>query len=178
MSSTLREATVTVYTESSTDTQYTTYNNALSCNGPADVAVSYDFNGAFSASTTAEPVTDACQGDSGGPLAYSDSSSSVGYTVAGVVSHGYGCAQLNSPGFYASVANSRSWIDPIIAGTSNITLCNSINCGPNAECVNDACSCKSGYAAWASLDGEQGRDALEWKIFLNKCTALCCAVFC
>ncbi|XP_068237468.1 venom protease-like isoform X2 [Palaemon carinicauda] len=44
---------------------------------------------------------DACQGDSGGPIVSRDSKNR--YTVAGVVSVGYGCGDREFPGLYANV---------------------------------------------------------------------------
>ena len=156
----LQEAFVTVFGEATTDTQFTTYNQFLSCNGPADIAAAYNWNGIVAAGRTAEPVADACQGDSGGPLAVADSGSSVGYSLVGVVSHGFGCAQLYSPGFYAAVADKVTWIQAVIAGTSGVSLCNGINCGPNAECVSSSCSCKTGFSALTS--NWRGEECLRW----------------
>jgi len=52
---------------------------------------------------------DTCNGDSGGPLVTKDASSGV-YTIMGIVSWGYGCAQANLPGVYAEVSSASTWI--------------------------------------------------------------------
>merc|ERR1711973_124524 len=53
---------------------------------------------------------DACQGDSGGPLVVHDKVNNEAYTLAGVVSWGFGCADKDALGIYANVSHFIPWL--------------------------------------------------------------------
>jgi len=60
---------------------------------------------------------DSCQGDSGGPLVAKNNDDNNGAaTLVGVVSWGFGCADVNAPGVYADVAHfvKSGWLSSVL----------------------------------------------------------------
>ncbi|KAJ9595090.1 hypothetical protein L9F63_013616 [Diploptera punctata] len=87
-STTLRQVTVPVVSDSSCSSSYAAYGGITA----RMICAGYTSGG-----------RDACQGDSGGPLVANG-------RLIGVVSWGVGCARAGFPGVYAKVSNLRSWV--------------------------------------------------------------------
>ncbi|XP_031768361.2 serine protease nudel [Galleria mellonella] len=79
---------------------------------------------------------DACQGDSGGPLLCRNPLNSQQWYVAGIVSHGDGCARKDEPGVYTRVSMFIKWIRSNTLSTSLPAI------QPKQECPGYRC--KSG----------------------------------
>ncbi|XP_045490319.1 serine protease nudel isoform X3 [Pieris rapae] len=77
---------------------------------------------------------DTCQGDSGGPLLCQNPANEHQWYVAGIVSHGDGCARKGEPGVYTRVSLLLPWIK------YHITSRNLPNIKPKQECPGFRCN--------------------------------------
>ncbi|KPJ19500.1 Serine protease nudel [Papilio machaon] len=83
---------------------------------------------------------DTCQGDSGGPLLCTNPINIKQWYVAGIVSHGDGCARENEPGVYTRVSIFVDWIKFHIFSKDLPTIQPKHNC-PGFRCESGITKC-------------------------------------
>lgn len=82
------------------------------------------------------------QGDSGGPLICRSKVDENEFYLAGIVSHGEGCARRGEPGVYTRVALYLDWIEEMInsdwstMGKPTITKCPGFTCNWSNRCIS------------------------------------------
>jgi len=81
---------------------------------------------------------DTCQGDSGGPLFCSDKSSvdsqSERWYLAGIISHGSGCALPRTASYYTRVSYYKNWISDIMNGKPESRSSFGTSTDPQLDC--------------------------------------------
>jgi secreted trypsin-like serine protease len=101
VSDTLREVDIPIVSNRICNRDYSVLSSSQS-------SFPYGITNNFICAGFTEGGKDSCQGDSGGPLLMKIRDK---YTVLGVVSFGYKCAEPNFPGVYTRVSYFRKWIE-------------------------------------------------------------------
>lgn len=100
-------------------------------------------------------------GDSGGPLICQSKSNANEYYLAGIVSHGEGCARRGEPGVYTRVALYVKWINEMINSDLSVTAkptkttCPGFTCTWSNRCISRHDRCN------AQVDCLGGEDELN-----------------
>ncbi|XP_022174294.1 serine protease nudel isoform X2 [Myzus persicae] len=104
---------------------------------------------------------DTCQGDSGGPLLCREPNNLNKWYVAGIVSHGEGCARPMEPGVYTRVALYMDWIfkatENNLPQDSPLQYCPGIRCKTGKQCIPTKRQCDK-YVDCMNAEDEQNCD--------------------
>ena len=122
----------------------------------------YNWDNLVATGSAADPDQGFCSGDSGGPVTVVDSSSPVGRSLVSVISHGWSCGVARVPQFSTSTVAKSSWVSSTIASPPTLCGTRKLTCGPGADCVSGACTCKAGYSAFLGNTDPYGWTCNLW----------------
>ncbi|KAL4107717.1 hypothetical protein QTP88_018013 [Uroleucon formosanum] len=105
---------------------------------------------------------DTCQGDSGGPLLCREPNNLNKWYVAGIVSHGEGCARPMEPGVYTRVALYMDWIfkateEKNLPQDRPLQYCPGIRCKTGKQCIPTKRQCDK-YVDCMNAEDEKNCD--------------------
>jgi len=106
---------------------------------------------------------DSCQGDSGGPIVRQVSEPETGVTkhvLVGVVSWGYGCAEVNHPGVYARVSSRYEWIKSAMCDMGSI----SEDCDNGVDTFSEEAPCNGGSYVKVEVKTDKYGSETNWTL--------------